>query len=293
MHTIIIDAELRDLLPPLSPESFAALEASLLEHGVRDALVVWKGHNILVDGHNRHEIATRHKLSYKVIEMEFDSREEVLIFIVSNQISRRNLPPLQFSYFVGLHYRSIKLIVGRPSLDDRENKYHQNDDISASARKRLAKKYKISASTIDRAAKISEGIDAIAQVSPNAKKMIIAGDVRISKKKLTALAAAPKKEVKELAKSIENGSYTAHKPALPLPDSDSNAPSKPGGSASGTTQSPQGLKELEAQISAIRESFDRDLKILANKDSTAIAAKPLLKSYLDKLETLHNSILKA
>jgi len=182
MHNVIIDPEFRDLLPPLGPESFAALEASLLEHGVRDSLVVWKGHNILVDGHNRYEISMQHGLPFNVVEVEFDSREAVLIFIVSNQISRRNLPPLQFSYYVGLHYRADKLIGGRPSLDSSKEKLRQNDEVFGSTGKRLAEKYKVSPRTVERAAKMSEGVDALASVSNDARKKIISGDVRISKK---------------------------------------------------------------------------------------------------------------
>lgn len=64
-HDIIIDPEFKYLLPPLDPESLAALEADILEHGCRDAIVLWN--NILIDGHNRFEILTKHDLSFPTV----------------------------------------------------------------------------------------------------------------------------------------------------------------------------------------------------------------------------------
>ena len=41
------------LVPPLTAQEREQLEANLLREGCRDALVVWAGHGILLDGHNR------------------------------------------------------------------------------------------------------------------------------------------------------------------------------------------------------------------------------------------------
>ena len=50
---IQIDPEFKSLIPPLSNDERSQLLANLLASGCRDPLVVWKGHNILLDGHNR------------------------------------------------------------------------------------------------------------------------------------------------------------------------------------------------------------------------------------------------
>jgi N6-adenosine-specific RNA methylase IME4 len=91
--TLIIDPEFKALIPPLSPDERAGLEKSILEEGCRDALVVWKGHNILVDGHTRYEICTAHGKPFETVEMEFASRDDAMVWIIDNQISRRNLTP--------------------------------------------------------------------------------------------------------------------------------------------------------------------------------------------------------
>src|SRR5262249_24577184 len=53
---LIIDPELRDLLPPLSSAEFEGLERKLLREGCTVPLVVWRhrGQLTLVDGHNRY-----------------------------------------------------------------------------------------------------------------------------------------------------------------------------------------------------------------------------------------------
>jgi len=47
-----MDPELESLLPRC-PVEVAELETRLLAEGCRDALVVWKGHGVLIDGHSR------------------------------------------------------------------------------------------------------------------------------------------------------------------------------------------------------------------------------------------------
>lgn len=86
---IQIDQEFKDLIPALTEEEYKQLEANILSEGIRDSLLVWNG--ILIDGHNRYEIATKYGLSYDVQEMEFADRAEAERWIILNQFGRRNL----------------------------------------------------------------------------------------------------------------------------------------------------------------------------------------------------------
>lgn len=98
---LVIDDEFRALIPPQSPEENTALEESILADGCRDALVVWKEQNILIDGHNRHEICIRHSLPYEVRDKSFESREDVIAWMVHNQLARRNISTFVRSELVG------------------------------------------------------------------------------------------------------------------------------------------------------------------------------------------------
>ena len=86
---LIIDKEFHELIPPLIPEEYKGLEQSIIAEGCRDSLVVWN--DILVDGHNRHEICTRNNILFNIVEKTFDNREQVKEWIILNQFGRRNL----------------------------------------------------------------------------------------------------------------------------------------------------------------------------------------------------------
>lgn len=86
---ITIDPEFKAMIPQQKPEERAALEASLLRDGCRDALVIWG--NILVDGHNRDEICTANGIPYRTVGMDFESRAAATEWIINNQFGRRNL----------------------------------------------------------------------------------------------------------------------------------------------------------------------------------------------------------
>lgn len=89
-----IDPELNDVLPKLSDADYKALEQSLLTEGYKGApIMVWG--DIIVDGHNRYEICNKHNIPYEVKSVEFANKEEVIIWMVRQQLGRRSLTPLQ------------------------------------------------------------------------------------------------------------------------------------------------------------------------------------------------------
>ena len=90
MTEIVIDPEFKALIPPLSAEELAQLEANIVADGCRDPLVVWDG--ILIDGHNRYAICTRLGLPFQTVSKEFPSKAHARIWIRQNQAGRRNLP---------------------------------------------------------------------------------------------------------------------------------------------------------------------------------------------------------
>ena len=90
---LTINPVFQALIPPLSEEEYAQLEENLIENGIREAISIWG--NTIVDGHNRYEIATKHNLQYATISYEFDSEDDVKLWIFKNQIGRRNLPPFE------------------------------------------------------------------------------------------------------------------------------------------------------------------------------------------------------
>lgn len=85
-----IDKEFKALIPPLTADEYTGLEQSILAEGCRDVLITWCG--TLIDGHNRYEICQKHNIPFKTQEKEFPDRDNAVLWIIDNQLGRRNLP---------------------------------------------------------------------------------------------------------------------------------------------------------------------------------------------------------
>lgn len=91
---ITINNELLQYIDPLTANEYAALERSLLAEGCRDALVLWG--DVLVDGHNRHEICNKHGIEFKTVQnTSFSSIDDVMLWMIDNQLGRRSVTDFQ------------------------------------------------------------------------------------------------------------------------------------------------------------------------------------------------------
>jgi len=91
---IVINEELKAYIDPLTPDEREALERSLLAEGCRDALVLWG--DVLVDGHNRHEICTRHGLPFRTVQNPaFHSLDDVQLWMIDQHLGRRSVSDYQ------------------------------------------------------------------------------------------------------------------------------------------------------------------------------------------------------
>ena len=147
---MIIDDEFKNLLPPLSDEDYRGLEESLKKEGCRDPLVVWG--EVLIDGHNRYEICTTHSIPYQTVQRDFPDREAVILWIITNQMSRRNLTPFQRAE---LALRLKPVVAEKAKENQREAGGAVKDKLpkaeKTSTREELGKIAGVSGKTIDRA----------------------------------------------------------------------------------------------------------------------------------------------
>lgn len=89
-RTPTILPELAELLPPLTGEQLAALEKDILQNGCYAPIIVNED-LVIVDGHNRQQICTRHDLPYKMTVFAFDDLLEAKQWALDTQKGRRNL----------------------------------------------------------------------------------------------------------------------------------------------------------------------------------------------------------
>lgn len=149
---IQIDSEFKNLIPPLSPEERQGLESSLLKEGCRDALVLWG--DILIDGHNRYEICTKHNIPYKTVQREFESREAVIEWIILNQFGRRNLPAHERAR-LALRLKPVIAEKAKEQQGERTDICQNSDRSSIDTKRELAKLAGVSHDTIAKSVAIN------------------------------------------------------------------------------------------------------------------------------------------
>jgi hypothetical protein len=145
-----IKKEFKKLIPPLTAEEFKQLEENCLNEGIRESILTWNG--FIIDGHNRYEIATKWNLDYQTKSKHFASEQDVIEWMILNQLGRRNLSKDQKKYLIALELESVfserakesyKENVGRPSKLSQKS-----DTIKVDTKKELAKVANVSHDTI-------------------------------------------------------------------------------------------------------------------------------------------------
>lgn len=176
---MVIDKEFKTLIPALTDEEYKGLEESILKDGCRDALVLWG--DILIDGHNRYEICTRHNIPFKAVQKEFASRDDVVIWIIKNQFGRRNLPAYERAKLA----LRLKPVIAEKAKE-KQAEYHGNQYESGlsqksvevqkpiDTQKELAKVAGVSHDTIAKVEKIEQ------KATPEIKTQLQTGEISIN-----------------------------------------------------------------------------------------------------------------
>lgn len=142
----------------MEPSEYAGLEASILEEGVRDALIVWNGY--IIDGHNRYDICTKHGIQdFRVVEKRFADVEAAKMWIKKNQISRRNIAPyLRGEYFLEVREWEEKRSLAKAQQARKPDVVFQNSEKqpALNTTRELAKTLKVSTDTASRIIQIHE-----------------------------------------------------------------------------------------------------------------------------------------
>ncbi len=112
---LIINEELRSIIPPLAAEEREALGKSILNEGVRDPIIVWG--KTIVDGHNRYEICEELGIFPEIMYIDFDSIEDAKVWMIDNQLGRRNLTDGQ-KYMLVSQKKEILLEKGRQKMSE-------------------------------------------------------------------------------------------------------------------------------------------------------------------------------
>lgn len=202
-HELKIDAEFEQLIPPLAKYEFELLEASIINEGCHEQLVVWDG--IIVDGHNRYKICKKHNVPFAYRNMRFESRDEAMVWICRNQLARRNISDEVRKYLIGKRFESEKIIGAKNYRG--VNQYSKNaitkkplmnpitnsvefvgEDSPAKTADRIGQEYNITHATVDKYARYSRAVDIITKKCPELAKLIMKGTIRVSQENVIGIS---------------------------------------------------------------------------------------------------------
>lgn len=186
-----------------------------LKDGIRDPIVIWNG--TIVDGHNRFRIAPEHNLPFLIKEMSFQSREEAMHWIISNQLGRRNVSKCERCRLALLLKDSVVASANQRMLAGKTDPTQISaEGTTGETREILAKKAGVSHDTLSK-------VETLERVADDAlKAKLRSGEISINKawtqlKKLqkkaevtsTVSSDTANEQVAEQSESITNTSVTS------------------------------------------------------------------------------------
>lgn len=211
LRILKIDPQFKNLIRPLHKKEYLQLEANLLADGCRDPLIVWNG--ILVDGHNRYEICTRHQIPFAIIEMDFACRDEAVAWICANQLGRRNISEEARKYLIGKQYEAEKVaskIKNPMKLNQCSNGRPESKTVldlkvysQCPTAAKIAQENNISSGSVRRYAIYSRAIDILAEKEPEIVPKILSGQYRIAQKNIVELSKLSPSEIRRVEQKIQ------------------------------------------------------------------------------------------
>lgn len=232
---IKIDNDYKNLCPKLTDEEYKFLEDGIKTHGCFDAIKTYNG--FIIDGHNRYEICNNNAIDFKTEEMEFSSKEEVINWIISHQLGRRNLTPEQKQYLIGKRSMAEKKAPIRPLQG---KKGDQSDPLKTVDK--IARETKTSPGTVKRAEKFAKAIDNLAEnTGEEFKQDILTRKQRVSGKDVIQLSKKTPEEQKKISKDLKSGKIKSVKEALNSNEAETEQ----------TDKAPENDSDIQAQSSSI------------------------------------------
>lgn len=211
IHKLKIDNEYKLLIPPLTSEEYHQLEDNIKKYGCREPICVWN--NTIIDGHNRYEICIKYNIEFYIQEIEFKSKEDVIVWMCAYQLRRRNISEKNRKYLIGKKYESEKSLSMHKN-NNGANQYQnvKNDETGAISEKTdisLSNLYKVSPRTIRNYGNFSRIIDKLNEKSPELASFILNENIKITDSELPQIVAQNEQQIKKIAKKVKKarGNY--------------------------------------------------------------------------------------
>ena len=212
---ITVNEELLAYIDPLTPEENEALERSLLAEGCRDALVLWG--EVLVDGHNRHRICTKHGIAFNTVRnTRFNSIDDVHLWMIDQHLGRRSVSDFQRGVLAlrkkDILTARVQPAPGEPSASVAEAVSGDHKPEPVPTRDAIAKSARISSNTINQIEKIQKSAapELVAAVKSGTISINTAATVAsLPVEAQVAAVAGGRKELQQAARQVRESKAVA------------------------------------------------------------------------------------
>lgn len=208
-----ISDRLKTLLPPLTADEKKRLEENLVRDGkVHDPLIYWNDgdRNVILDGMNRYEIATRLDIPYQVEPLDLGTNadyEEAEIWMLDRQLGRRNLlAPANVREIRGKLYNRLK----REKGSNRGPK-GQFDTAGGSAAAQVSARAGVSDSTVKRDGQRMANLD---KCTTSVQRSVSSGAVKVSDAEIKTLVQLEPAEQNTVATALRKGQASSLREAM-------------------------------------------------------------------------------
>jgi len=278
-QNIIVNAELKAYIEPLTPDEHEALERSLLAEGCRDALVLWG--DVLVDGHNRYGICVKHGIPFRTVQHpHFRSVEDVHLWMIDQHLGRRSVSDYQRGV---LALRKREIVAERRARAMADEKEKEKADVNAGAaddaartavleprplqsREDIARAARLSSSQVSMIEKIHK------QAAPEVVAAVKAGEISLNAAAVVAslpveeqkaAAQAGKDELRQVARRVRESRRKPREPEPAAQDAGTTASTGAGVADGDSHPELQALRRRVAELEAENAELRQQVQMLS------------------------------
>lgn len=211
-YKLEIDPDFKLLVQPLEPNNRKLLEDNIRRSGCARNIAVWR--NIILQDFELYEICKKYGKPFNIVTANSSSREEMMIWVCKQQLSRQDLSEEMYRYLIGkrcdlectlaaheLSKKRMGLRFGEP--------FAQSDlpsgDSTTQIRERLGNEYHISYGTVRKYCVYASGVETMYKISPKFVTEVLIGRLKISQEHFIELAKLPKQELVNVIEYLMTG----------------------------------------------------------------------------------------
>lgn len=205
-HELKTDDDIQRLKQPLSRLDLMTLRQKLQRCGCIDPIIAWEG--FIIDGDSSYDICKSHNIPFRVIDMSFNSKDEVYVFVCKRQLLREDLTNEMYKYLIGRLYLSEVNLKASNSFNS--NKIREQYLSGAVSRKQdivqeVSSFLGVCVSTVQKYTVFAKCVDSIRRKDPSIAQGILDGQIKISHRNLLQLEQLSSWELKLLKNCISPG----------------------------------------------------------------------------------------